>query len=371
MALFDLGPKDRPEALFGRETELEQLTRLVDAGRWTAILGPRMVGKTSLAKAVTRRGKRPVVYVNLWGARGTQGLLDAFVHGLNSSQTLSDRLRKAFARVEGISIGPAGITLSPRDRPLRTMWDLVNVIGEQSKRSVIILDEVQEVAAISGALLKALANVFNTHPEVVFLFTGSYFGILHTLLEPAQDSPLFGRPPASMRLNPFDVETSVGFLTRGFEEYRIRPTPQSLDWVVRRSLDGIPGWLTLYGNNVAVSRMSPEVGERAAVQDGKKVARTELVHFLERRTAGLYWDALRALASEVSWGELRAALSARRGTRVNDNSVRNVVQTLLYANLIVETEHRYSISDPMMRAFVRDNPRPPRGTEPASTRQLP
>ncbi|MFZ0890954.1 MAG: ATP-binding protein [Thermoplasmata archaeon] len=362
MALFDLGPKDRPEALFGRETEVEQLTRLIEAGRWTALLGPRMVGKTSLAKAATRRGKRPVVYVNLWGARGTQGLLDAFVHGLNSSQTLSDRLRKALARVEGISIGPAGITLTPRDRPLRTMWDLVNVIGEQSSRSVIILDEVQEIAPISGALLRALANIFNTHPEVVFLFTGSYFGILHTLLEPGKDSPLFGRPPASMRLNPFDVETSVAFLTQGFEEHRIRPTLQSLDGVVRRSLDGIPGWLTLYGNNVAVGRMSPEAGERATVQDGKKVARTELTHFLERRTAALYWDALRTLTTEVSWTELRDALSSRRGSRVNDNSVRNVIQTLLHANLIEETDRRYSISDPMMRAFVRDNPRPPRGS---------
>jgi uncharacterized protein len=359
MALFDLGPKDSPEALFGRAAELVQLTRLVDAGRWTAVLGPRMVGKTSLAKAATRRGKRPVVYVNLWGARGTQGLLDAFVHGLNANPTLSDRLRHSFERVDGISIGPAGITLAPRERPLRTMWDLVNVIGEHSKRSVIILDEVQELAAISGALLKALANVFNTHPEVEFLFTGSYFGILHTLLEPTHDSPLFGRQPAMLRLNPFDVETSVAFLTQGFKEYRIRPSPQSLDAVVRRSLDGSPGWLTLYGNNVAVNRMSPELAERATLQDGKRVARIELAHFLERRTPGLYWDALRMLTSDATWTELRDALSARRGSRVNDNSVRNVIQTLLHANLIVEIEHRYAIGDPMLRAYIRENARPP------------
>ena len=44
MPLFDLPPKETPRTLFGRETELATLTRLVHEGRWSVILGPRMVG---------------------------------------------------------------------------------------------------------------------------------------------------------------------------------------------------------------------------------------------------------------------------------------------------------------------------------------
>ena len=58
MALFDLGPKDSPEALFGRQREVAELTRLVRARRWVVVLGPRMVGKTSLVKAVRNRLNR-------------------------------------------------------------------------------------------------------------------------------------------------------------------------------------------------------------------------------------------------------------------------------------------------------------------------
>ncbi|MBS7637135.1 ATP-binding protein [Candidatus Bathyarchaeota archaeon] len=53
--LFDLNPKTSSKELFGRERELEELIRLVRARRWVAVLGPRMVGKTSLVKMAMRK----------------------------------------------------------------------------------------------------------------------------------------------------------------------------------------------------------------------------------------------------------------------------------------------------------------------------
>ncbi|MCI4348346.1 MAG: ATP-binding protein, partial [Thermoplasmata archaeon] len=308
MPLFDLSPKATRRALYGREAELETLLRLVEQRRWAVILGPRMVGKTSLAKAATAQSRRPSVYVNLWGAKGTVGLLNALLNGINASRPLVKRLRGALQRVEGVTVGGTGITLTPRPRPLRTVSDLVSIIGEEAGRSVVILDEVQELAAVSGALLKVLGNVFNTHPEIVFVFTGSYFGVLRTLLEPPADSPLFGRSPARIQLEPFDRATSIGFLERGFGEYDLRVERELTGSLVDRSLDGIPGWLTLYGNNVAVRGMTPEVAERATVREAKTVARSELVHFLELRDGPTFWAALRRLTSSTSWTELRDAL---------------------------------------------------------------
>jgi uncharacterized protein len=363
MPLFDLAPKDSARALYGRDAELATAVRLIREGRWTVLLGSRMVGKTSLAKAAVRGSGRPSVYVNLWGARGTAGLLDAFRNGLNASRPLLRRVARALARVEGLSIGPAGISLSPATKPLRTVWDLVNVIGTELDRSVIILDEVQELAAISGPLLRALANVFSSHPGVGFVFTGSQFGILRTLLEPPEDSPLFGRPPAEIRLQPFSRETSLGFLQRGFREYGRPFSSEQLQATVDRSLDGIPGWLTLFGNNVAVRRMSAEEAERATTREGKRVAASELAHFFSGRPPELYWAALRCLTSEASWSEVRTTLRSRRGPALNDNTVATVLRSLRSANLVVEEAHRYRIDDPMVRTFVRDNTRPPRARD--------
>src|SRR5579859_553531 len=362
MPLFDLAPKDSPKSLYGREAELDQIVRLVNAGRWTVLLGPRMMGKTSLALAALHRAGRPGVYVNLWGARGAPGLLNAFVQGLNANRTLLARVRRALQRVDGVSVGAAGITLAARTHPMRTLWDFVGLIAEESERAIVILDEVQELASISGPLLKMLANIFATHPKVVFVFTGSYFGLLRMLLEPPSHSPLFGRSPAHLRLDPFPRETSVSFLEAGLKEYGIRPPRERLEALVDRSLDGVPGWLALYGSHVAVQRLSSEAAERLTVREGKKVVRNELAHFLESRQPAPYWTTLRALMPEATWTELRNALSARQGAAVNDNSVRRILRSLLDANLIVEREHRYSIGDPMVRAYVRDTTSPPRPT---------
>jgi uncharacterized protein len=357
--LFDLNPKDSRRALYGRDTELETLVRLITHGRWAVLLGPRMVGKTSLAKAAAAQSRRSSVYVSLWGTKGTLGLLQGLLTGLNANRPLVKRLQGALRRVEGVTVGGMGITLTPRPRPLRTVADLVSVLGEEATDSVVILDEVQELAAVSGALLKLLANIFNTHPRIAFVFTGSYFGVLRTLLEPPADSPMFGRSPARIQLEPFDRATSMGFLDRGFKEYGVRSDREAIGAVVDRSLDGVPGWLTLYGNNVAVGGMATEAAERATVREAKKVVRGELAHFLEPRDATTFWVALRKLTSTTSWTELRETLSTSRGSPLNDHSVGSVIRALRDANLIAESNHQYFIRDPMVRTFVRESVRQP------------
>ncbi|MCI4318851.1 MAG: ATP-binding protein [Thermoplasmata archaeon] len=359
MPLFDLAPKDRPSSLFGRDAELAELVRLIDAGRWVVVLGPRMVGKTSLIKAANRKIRRPAIYVNLWGARGTGGFVQAFLHGLNSSGSLFTKLRGAIRRLDGLSVGTRGVSVSAPRRPLRTVWDLLDVIGQEAGRSVIEFDEIQEVAAASGSILRMLANVFNSHPGVEFVFTGSRFGVVRALLDPSDDSPLFGRPPATLHLTPFDPTTAVRFLQSGLRESKLRVDPGELERVVGRSLDGLPGWLTLFGNQLTVGRRSVEEAERSTVREGRKVVRSELAHFLEGRHAPTYWPALRILAGGASWGELRTGLTVRRGTPVNDNTVGTLLRTLTQAEIIKQDNGRYWIPDPMVRGFVTNTPRPP------------
>src|SRR5271169_1332942 len=125
MSLFDLAPKESTDALFGRAREVEELARLVEARRWVVVLGPRMVGKTSLVKAVRRRLKRPGAYVNLWGVKSVQGLIEGLIAGLNESATLRARLGRAARHIEGVSVGPAGLSLASPAHPLKTTWALL------------------------------------------------------------------------------------------------------------------------------------------------------------------------------------------------------------------------------------------------------
>ncbi|MBC7107666.1 MAG: ATP-binding protein [Methanomassiliicoccales archaeon] len=354
MPLFNLNPKESLRELFGREKELEELIRLVKAKRWTAVLGPRMVGKTSLLRVAgteLKRAKMKVVYVNLWGAKGTNGLLRALARGLNDEKSILQKIEDAARRIEGVSVGTGGISISISKRPMTTVSDLLEAIGDQAGDCVIELDEVQELAAISGRLLKLLANIFNTHPNIVFVFTGSMFGLMKTLLEPESSSPLYGRSPAKLYIQPFTREITFKFLKKGFEEYNLAIKDELIGEAVER-LDGIPGWLTLYGNNVAIRKLPHQKALEETVSEGIRIVRDELEHFLEGRDRRAYLAALKAAATPARWAEMKGAVEIAKASAVNDATIYRIIENLKAAMLVEEKENVYRISDPMLRTLL-------------------
>jgi AAA+ ATPase superfamily predicted ATPase len=53
--LFDLNPNESPSELFDREEEINMLADLIKAKRWVALLGRRMMGKTSILKTLATK----------------------------------------------------------------------------------------------------------------------------------------------------------------------------------------------------------------------------------------------------------------------------------------------------------------------------
>jgi AAA+ ATPase superfamily predicted ATPase len=355
LPLFDLNPKQSTKELFGRQEELDEIVRLIRAKRWVAVLGPRMVGKTSLIKVANTKIDSPTVYLNLWGAKTVSSLLNALVSALNSSKSLYQKIKDGLQRIEGLSIGTNGISVTISRRPLRTTSSLFEVIGKQMRNSVIELDEIQELSSVSGQLLKMLANIFNTYPNITFVFTGSMFGLMKTLLEPNSSSPMYGRAPAKIYLHAFEASKAKNFLKRGFDEYRHKTSEEQLDEAVEK-LDGIPGWLTLYGNNIALQKIPQRRALQETVAEGIKVVKSELEHFLQGRDRITYLTALRVAAVPARWNEIKKAIEAKRDSPVNDATLRNTLESLKSAMLVEERNGErggvYHVIDPILRELL-------------------
>jgi AAA+ ATPase superfamily predicted ATPase len=352
LSLFDLQPKESPRELFGREQELADFIRLVQAKRWVALKGPRMVGKTSLLKAaspVLMRQNIKVIYVNLWGARGTDDFLKALAQALNEEKSIVNKIKNI--SIEGTTIGSNGISITLSKKPMGTAWDLLNALGRQKEHYVIELDEVQELAAISGRLLRILANLFNTHSNLTFVFTGSMFGLMKTLLEPTSASPLYGRSPAIIEVHPFNEDQSKKFLEKGLSQCNVHFSSAKITTAVE-CLDGIPGWLTLYGNKVCIQKLPHERALEETVTEASKIVAGELEHFFQNRDRRAYLAAIRQATKPSSWTEIRTAVSIDKGAVVNDATVDRIVKNLEAAMLIQGDNGKYWVGDPMLRSFV-------------------
>lgn len=205
--LFDLRPKENQKDLFGRGEELQELEKLV-VSEWIAIVGARMTGKTSLVKTFvaekSRRGDAMALYINLLGAKGIRD----FVTKL--SESLS---HKVTSREISLKIPFAEVTSSSR-----LVEGVFSQLRSTKKDVVVVLDEVQELYRVSGQFLKMLKMIHDTYPRVRFIFTGSMFGLMRTLLKPKTSSPMYGRKPVKIELIPFPEEDSMNFLKRGFKE---------------------------------------------------------------------------------------------------------------------------------------------------------
>jgi AAA+ ATPase superfamily predicted ATPase len=282
------------------------------------------------------------------------------ISGLNESASLRARLVRAARRVDGLSVGPSGLAIAAPRPPLKSAWELLNLLGTENRDCVVVLDEVQELSSSSGNLLKLLGNVFNTRPNIVFVFTGSRVGLIRTLLEPTTTSPLYGRSPVALSLGPFDRSTSTQFLIRGAAEAGIRLSDEELSAAVNGPLDGTPGWLTLYGNHVAVQRLSPDRALTATIREGKKAAEADIAHFLSAREVSLFWPALKSMAAGVGWGTIRDQMGRASGQEINDATVQRVIRALESNFIARRVDGRYELVDPMVRTYVLEAGRPPK-----------
>jgi AAA+ ATPase superfamily predicted ATPase/CBS domain-containing protein len=358
MPLFDLHPKELPDELYGREKELSEFLQLVEAKRWVVVLGPRMVGKTSLVKAANsdleNAGFKPV-YVNLWGINNIDGLVRALVRGMNSSRTLFERIKDAVKRVEGISVGLGGFSISAPRKSFSMAWDLLNVLGSEGGNCVIELDEVQELSPITKKLLQLLANIFNTYRNIIFVFTGSWFSSLKVLLEPGPTSPLFGRSPAKIHLQPFEEEEAKQFLEKGFKEYNIAIEKSQISEAVEK-LGGIPGRLASYGNSITVRGQSHEIALKETIYEHLKIVSHELENYLQGKDRVAYLTALKTAIIGATWEDIRVAISTQRGFGVHDTEVHEILKDLRDAMLIWELKGMYTVMDPLVRTLLSGIP---------------
>ncbi|MGB9895503.1 MAG: AAA family ATPase [Thermoproteota archaeon] len=298
----------------------------------------------------TRKRRYKTIYVNLWGIKSLNGLLKVLIESLNNSKSLFNSVKDLLGAIEEVSLTPSGFSLRFSRRPTSTLFSIFSVFGRLNDKIVVELDEIEELSSASPQLLKFLANTFNTYRNIIFIFSGSMFGLMRMLLEPSSTSPLYGRSPTKLFLKPFSKETSIEFLKIGFEEYNVNVSESDILEAVEE-LDGIIGWLTLYGNSVAVKKLSHKDALKNVFDEGSKIVLEELEHFLINRDRKRYIIALSAMASKASWSEIKHALEVKVGS-VNDATLKNIIDALLSAMIIKKENEKYFVVDPVLRKLL-------------------
>ena len=117
-------------------------------------------------------------------------------------------------------------------------------------------------------------------------------------------------------------------------------------------LDGIIGWLNLFGLASVERGIPNDEAIDYAAKVGKSISRKEFNNFLkDKETARKRYEAIvRFIASRSSssWSDIKKNLEAKEGRRVPDSRLAELLNKLLDSSFVLKREETYSIADPLL-----------------------
>lgn len=368
--LFDERPKDNVKDLYDMETELKSVLSAAKKGSpMVVIVGLRRTGKTSLLLTALNQLPNPCVTVDLrvlapkpYATKRdlAQELACSFNSLYRQRLNLGKKIFEWLKRVKGVEISSSGISLSwggkePVD--LAALFDELNAWARTEKNRVMVaFDEAQELRKVAGVdMAKILAHIYDYCRNITIILTGSAIGLLYDFL--GRDDPkaaLYGRHTVEINLGRLSDEKAGDFLLRGFKQAKLKTNHSIIEQAIRE-LDGVIGWLTLFGAMCIKKGVSEEAIERT-IETGKALAKQEFQNFLKGRevAARRYETIIGQLSRRAStWSEIRRAVEALEGKTINDRNITDLLTTLVKTGFIEKRDGFYILTDHMLgKAFV-------------------
>ena len=334
--IFDTKPKSDPHFLYGREKELELLVQYLKQKDWVILLGPRRIGKTSLAKcAITKLGYKSIII----DARNNNNFEQALIKSLGKYEsTLSIE-----AKIEAPHL-PVKLGIDYNRK--FSSADLDTVL-KKTGRLIILVDEAQWLHNPRRVSM-LLAYLYDTYyDKVTFVITGSMIGIMKSIVDPASRSPLYGRATTKMEIKRWGSSTSISFLKSGTREVGLRMDDRT-GVIIEEALDGLPGWLTLFGYNY-MHLKNQNTALTNTIKEAKKIVSDELESISD---LGLGMKRLIQIMQELSREPLKFTdlLDATNFSNAVLSNHLNTLERLGYVEK--NTDGKYLINDPILAAYI-------------------
>ncbi len=369
--IFDPRPKTKRSDLFDREEELSRFEESISRrDPLILLLGLRRTGKTSLLLTGLNELKVNYLLVDLRvleeklqiTRRDIAFLLEKAVVDFLRRTSFKERITKYLEKIEGLRIAGFEVKVDWRTKPYYFISDLFHALNSWAEDTgeyvVVAFDEAQELArAYRVGFDRILSYVYDYLRNISIVLTGSKIGLLYRFLRIGDpEAPLYGRARLEVKLDYFTREMSLEFLRKGFEEQGIAVSENTLEKVVD-VLNGVPGWLALYGYYAVRYSVSNDVLERV-LREASAVALNELKHFLELRyqARSRYLTILKYLASVeyAVWSEIKRYLESREGVAIDDKTFSRLLKNLVDTGFVEKSSKGYRIADPALKYSLRE-----------------
>jgi len=361
---FDPRPKIRKEDLYDRKKELEQFLNALPYASLIVITGLRRTGKTSFLNVALAEANHPYAILDLRGLPYNPSHAD-IVRRLESAFNKIDRkwfsgMSETLRYLKGVSILGNEVSFNWS----KTGLDLPELFGKiddwaskTKKRFLMAFDEIQLVRGDKW-IPRLFAHIVDSYRNLTLVVTGSEIGLLFDFLgfENA-GSPLYGRHFVQIQMGNFSASEAEEFLALGFQQIEIVAPSEVIHYAVQ-NLDGVAGWLTLFGTRCRDKRSCSKETVDEVVSEGGKLAREEALKLaMVSRRYGVILNFLTKVGS-ANWGQIKGVIEAKEKHSITNSAVSNLLNTLVKTGLIRKANGKYDIADALLVNGIRQGALP-------------
>ncbi len=189
---FKYGSVVSDEFFTDRREELEKVKQHLCGPNHLVMISPRRYGKSSLIAKALLQLQRPSININLQMAV-SEVKLAQMIHKellrLHPMKMMADRLRKLRV-VPTVSYNPTTgcfeVAFAPGVDGQVALEDAIDLLETQSdpkNRTIVVLDEFQEVLGLGGGIDKRLRAQMQLQKNVNYVFLGSQESMMTTIFE--------------------------------------------------------------------------------------------------------------------------------------------------------------------------------------------
>ncbi len=335
---FNILPKQKREELYNYDEQYRELKGLLKIGHpLTAVVGVRRSGKTSLMSVVFNEVKGPKLWVDGRYLKDPKAQLPVLIkEALGSGHLIYGEIEASV----GVAVAGVKVRMGAK-LPLPSLEKLL-----KGKELHLFVDEAQRAGKELGDML---AYLYDRVPGIRMVVSGSEVGLLEEVLgwkDPK--APLFGRAVKEIPMPRLRREQAEEFLRLGFKEVGVKVARRELEEALDE-LDGLIGWLTLYGYRRGV--LKERDGLKRTVEIAVAVVREELASFLrKRKNKALCLTILSNLSRCRRWKELYNTISSHM--EVAESSFSYCLEELVAYSFVVKEQGEYCLADPLLSKAV-------------------
>lgn len=350
--MFEVRPVTSERNLYGREHReaLGRLKENVEEKTFTAILGPRRVGKTSIIRVFLNRYPYRYIYYDFSPFMGRQGISYTEL----TPAMMNIETEKLSYRAQ-LSLGLIRLDVRP-ESGVQFQNALINLLRELNGKYddlLLVIDEAQVMPLTRGInMLGLLQLISNTMDNTTVIMTGSMPGLLERILSPSASKPMFARYVDRISIPRWTSDESIGYLKKGLREAKVPHTRAELEEAVEE-LSNVPGFLAYYGK-MRTRGMGHEEALREASNYAVGIWEQDLEAFLNIYSTRAYVTALWVLA-QSRFGLTRKEIAGEvlRMENISDRSLSRILKNLVSSGMVEHSRKRgkYRIAEiPLAKA---------------------